>query len=217
MKADKGKDCEIRKNDRSLLVGITGTIASGKTTVAKMLALHGAYTIDFDLLAREVVTPGKQAYHDIVNYFGKQILQPNQTLDRQKLSNIVFSDPEKRKKLESFTHPQINLLYLEKLEQISQTDSDAIIQVVVPLLIEQNLQNLFHTIVVVYVPHETLTERLMKRNNIDQEAALRLIGSQISIEKKKAVADFVVDNSKSLARTQKQVDELWRKLEKYRR
>ncbi|ETR70889.1 MAG: dephospho-CoA kinase [Candidatus Magnetoglobus multicellularis str. Araruama] len=199
----------VRGNDRRLLLGVTGTIASGKTTVAQMLADRGAYTIDFDQIARQVVEPGQQAYTQIVDYFGKQVLQKDKTLHRQKLSDIVFCDLEKRKKLESFTHPQIALNFVAQLEKITQKDPDAIIQVVVPLMIEQNLQYLFHKLLVVYIPQDALTQRLMKRNNIAQDEALKLINSQISIDEKRGYADFVIDNGKDLDFTQKQVDELW--------
>jgi len=202
----------VRGNDRRFLLGVTGTIASGKSTVAEMLAAHGAYTIDFDQLSRLVVEPGQQAYKEIVGYFGRQVLQSDETLDRQKLSNIVFGDLEKRKKLERFTHPQILLKFIAQVEEITKKDSDAIIQVVVPLMIEQNLQYLFHKLLVVYTPQEDLTKRLMKRNGISQAEALQKINTQISMDEKKGYADFIIDNGKDLESTQKQVDKLWEKL-----
>jgi dephospho-CoA kinase len=202
----------VRGNDRRLLVGVTGTIASGKTTVAEMLAAHGAYIVDFDQISRQVVEPGQQAYQQIIDYFGKQVLQADDTLDRQKLSDIVFCDMEKRKKLESFTHPQIALSFIAQVEEITKKDPDAIIQVVVPLMIELNLQYLFHKLLVVYIPQEALTERLMKRNEISREEALRMINTQISMDEKKGYADFIIDNGNDLESTQKQVDALWEKL-----
>jgi len=202
----------VRGNDRRLLLGVTGTIASGKSTVAEMLAAHGAYTIDFDQISRQVVEPGQQAYNQIVDYFGRQVLQSDKTLDRQKLSDIVFCDLEKRKKLESFTHPQIALNFIAQVEDITKKDPDAIIQVVVPLMIELNLQYLFHKLLVVYIPQDALTERLMKRNGISQAEALRMINTQISMDEKKGYADFIIDNGNDLASTQKQVDALWEKL-----
>jgi len=201
-----------RCNDRHLLLGVTGTIASGKTTVADMLAAHGAYTIDFDQISRLVVEPGKQAYHQIIDYFGKHVVQPDMTLDRQKLSDIVFSDPEKRKKIESYIHPQIQLHYIAMVDKITEQDPGAIIQVIVPLMIELNMQYLFHKVLVVYAPQATLTKRLMKRNGISEAVALRMIQTQISIDEKKKHADFIIDNGKNRASTQKQVDALWEKL-----
>ncbi|MBF0449774.1 MAG: dephospho-CoA kinase [Candidatus Magnetomorum sp.] len=202
----------VRGNDHRLLLGVTGTIASGKTSVAEMLAHCGAYSIDFDILARQVVMPGEPAYEHIVNYFGKEILQADHTLDRQKLSSIVFKNIEKRKKLEQFTHPQILNVFIRQLEQITQKDPYAIVQVIVPLMIEQNLQYLFHKLLVVYAPQEELVKRLMKRNVIPEEDALRMINSQISIDEKLRYADFVIDNGSDLTHTQIQVDELWKTL-----
>ncbi|KPA10048.1 dephospho-CoA kinase [Candidatus Magnetomorum sp. HK-1] len=198
--------------NKNLLIGVTGTIASGKTTVANMLANLGAYTIDFDLIAREVVEPGAIAYQQIVDYFGKHILQENGKLDRKKLSDIVFCDPEKRKILENYTHPQIALTFISQLEKINQKNPHAIIQAIVPLMIEQNLQNLFHKVLLVYIPQKELAGRLMRRNSIDQEEAMRIINSQIPIDEKVKYADFVIDNGKDLANTNKQVDELWLEL-----
>ncbi len=204
----------VRGNDNRLLLGVTGTIASGKTTVADMLKALGAYLIDFDLLARKVVEPGQPAYKQIVAYFGKQILQDDDTLDRQRLSHIVFRDLEKRKKLEGFTHPQIAMEFIIQLEQICSKDPNAIVQVVVPLMIEQNLQHLFHKLLVVSIPQEKLAYRLMERDGIDREEALRIIASQIPIDEKVGYADYVIDNGDSLEKTREQVAELWEKLKK---
>ncbi len=203
----------IRGNDNRLLVGVTGTIASGKTTVANMFAEQGAAIIDFDLIAHEVVEPGKLAYQQIVKFFGNQILQEDGSLDRGQLSDIVFRDLEKRKKLESFTHPQIAAEFVNQLEKITAQDPDAIVMVVVPLMIELNLGHLFHKLLVVYISQEELTKRLMKRDGIEKEEALRIISSQLPIDEKKGYADFVIDNGESLENTEKQVKDLWKKLQ----
>jgi dephospho-CoA kinase len=199
----------VQEKDHCLLVGLTGTIASGKSTVAEMLSHCGAYSIDFDLLSRQVVKPGQLAYKQIVDFFGPQILQPDTTLDRQKLSNVVFKDAEKRKKLEQFTHPQIAQLFVYQLKDIIQQDPNGIIQVIIPLLIEHHLQHLFHKLLVVYTSPETLMKRLILRNHIHQDKALQMINSQISIDKKLDYADFVIYNDKDRDDTHKQVIELW--------
>lgn len=204
----------IRGNDNRLLVGVTGTIASGKTTVADMLVKKGADIIDFDVIAREVVEPGKPAFQQIVDFFGSQVLQEDGALDRQQLSDIVFRDLEKRKKLESFTHPQIAVEFIGQLEKITAQNPDAIVLVVVPLMIELNMQHLFHKLLVVYIPQEELTRRLMKRDGIEKEEALRIITSQIPIDEKTGYADFVVNNGGSMEETEKQVKDLWKQLEK---
>ena len=202
----------VRGEDNRLLVGVTGTIACGKTTVTNMLIEKGAYQIDFDAISHEVVEPGKTAYNQIVEFFGQQVLQEDKTLDRQKLSDIVFRDMVKRKKLEGFIHPQIALEFIAQLEAITKADPNAIVLIVVPLMIELNMQHMFHKLLVVYISQEELTKRLMKRDNIGQEEAQRIIASQLPIEEKVGYGDYVVDNGGSLQETQKKVDELWEEM-----
>ncbi|MFH1137378.1 MAG: dephospho-CoA kinase [Pseudomonadota bacterium] len=202
----------IRGRDRRLLVGVTGTIACGKTTVADMLREKGAYIIDFDVISRQVVEPEKTAWKQIVQFFGEQVLNDDRTMDRKKVSDIVFRDLEKRKKLESFIHPQIMVEFLGQLNAITAADPEAIILVVVPLLIELNLQYLFHKTLVVYIPQEELAVRLAKRDGITREEALVIISSQLSIDEKAKFADFLVDNSGDLAETKVRVAGVWEKL-----
>ena len=203
---------EIRGKDSRILLGVTGGIASGKTAVARMLEELGAPIIDFDVLSRVVVEPGKPAWEEIVAYFGEQVLLPDKTLDRKKLSEIVFRDFEKRKKLESFIHPRIHDEFVRLVKDYTAKDPDIIIQVVVPLLIEANLQHLFHKLLLVYIPQEMQAERLMKRDQISREMATNILNSQLPIEDKKGYADFIVDNSGSLEQTRKQVEAIWQKL-----
>ncbi len=202
------------KNSKHLLLGVTGSIATGKSTVANMLAKLGAPIIDFDVLAREVVEPDKPAWSDIAAYFGDKVLEDNRTLNRKRLSDIVFNNAEKRKKLESFTHPRIQELYLQKLENLIQRDPKVIVQVVVPLLIEVKMQTLFHKLLVVYTPPATQIRRLMERDGITEEQAKKILQSQISIDEKVKLADYVIHNDKSFADTRRQVDELWLTLKK---
>lgn len=204
----------IRGRDNRLLLGVTGGIATGKSTVVKMLRQKGAPVIDFDLLARKVVEPDKPAWKDIIAYFGGQVLREDRTLDRKKLSDLVFRDLEKRKKLESFTHPRINEEFIKELNEIASKDPRAIILVDMPLMIELNLQYMFHKILVVYVPEAIQVERLMKRDGISRGEAADRLRAQLTIEEKVGYADFVINNEGSLEETQKQVDELWVKLQK---
>ena len=204
----------LRGKDRRLLLGVTGGIATGKSTVVNMLKEFGAPVIDFDLLAREVVEPEKPAWKDIVAYFGEQVLQEDRQLDRKKLSDIVFRDLEKRKKLESFTHPRINEKFVKQLKAIVEKDPGAIIQVDVPLLIELNLQYMFHKTLVVYVPTEKQVERLMARDGITREEAADRLKAQLPIEEKAGYADFVIHNEGSLEETRRQAEELWQTLKK---
>jgi len=204
----------LRGNDNRLLLGVTGGIATGKTTVAKMLEELGAPIIDFDILSRVVVEPDKPAWKDIVAFFGEQILKEDRTLDRKKLSEIVFRDMEKRKKLESFIHPRIGEEFSKLVEQYTNEDPNAIIQVVIPLLIETNMHPIFHNLLMVYTPEEVQVKRLVERDNITEEMAMNMVRSQLSVEEKKGYCDLLIDNSGSLEETRRQVEELWERLKK---
>jgi len=207
----------IRGTDNRLLVGVTGGIASGKSTVAAMLEKKGAPMIDFDVLARVVVEPEEPAWKQIVAFFGEQVLNEDRTLDRKKLSDIVFHDMEKRKKLESFTHPQIRIEFVRMLNEITEKDPNAIVQVVIPLLLELNLQYLFHKVVVVSVSQDEMVKRLAMRDGITEDAARKMLLSQLPMEEKVKYADFVLDNSGTVEETEKKVDRLWEELKKVQR
>ena len=204
----------MKRNDDYLLVGVTGGIASGKTVVAKMLEALGAPIIDFDVLARQVVEPGKPAFMQIVDYFGKEVLQEDGALDRNKLSKIVFQDTEKRNQLEGFTHSPIYEAFLKQVSDITERDPEAIIQAVVPLLIEKNLQSIFDKVLVVYVPEAQQIERLVERDGISREEAAHMLKAQLPIDEKLAYADFVVNNEGSMEETKRQVEEIWLELKK---
>jgi dephospho-CoA kinase len=207
----------VKENDNHLLLGVTGGIASGKTVVAKMLEGLGAPLIDFDVLARQVAEPGKPAFTLIVDYFGKEVLQGDGTLDRKKLSKIVFQDTEKRNQLEGFTHPPIYEAFLKRVKAITEKDPEAIIQAVVPLLIEKNLQSIFDKVLVVYVPEQQQIERLVERDGISRKEAAHILKAQLPINEKLAYADFVVNNQDSMEETRKQVEEVWRELKRLQR
>ena len=203
---------KLRGKDQRILLGVTGSIATGKTAVADKLEKLGAKTIDFDMLSRMVVQPGKPAYNEIVAHFGQQILRPDKSLDREKLREIVFRDLDKKKKLEKIQHARISDEFVRRVEQYAHEDPNAIIQAVVPLLIEVNMHPLFHHVLMVYTPEDVQKERLMARDNISEEMALNMIRSQLSVEEKKGYCDLVIDNSGSLEDTHKQVQALWDKL-----
>jgi len=204
----------IRGKDNRLLLGVTGGIATGKSTVVNMLRELGARLIDFDVIAREVVEPERQAWKDIVAYFGEQVLQEDRQLDRKKLSGIVFRDFEKRKKLESFTHPRIFETFFAQLNGIVEKDPDAIVLVDVPLLIELNLQYMFHKTLLVHVPQEIQIQRLMERDRTSEEEAVSRIKAQVPIDEKLGYVDYVIHNDQSLEETRRQVLDLWETLKK---
>jgi len=160
------------------------------------------------------VEPGQPALKDIVDYFGKQVLHPDGTMDRKKVSDIVFKDFEKRKKLESFIHPRMTEIVNRQIHAYAAKDPGAIIQVVVPLMIELNLQWRYSKLLLVYLPQEKQVERLAKRDGISKEEAAQILKSQLSIDEKRGYADYVIHNDKSLEETRKQVEELWQTLRK---
>jgi dephospho-CoA kinase len=203
---------EIRGRDGRLVVGLTGGIASGKSTVCDIFRDLGAHIVDFDLLARSVVEPQKPAWKDIVAYFGEQVLRDDKSIDRKKLSDIVFRDIEKRKKLESFTHPRIHEEFLKHLREITSKHTRPIIIVDVPLLIEQNLQYLFHKNILVYIPSDLQIRRLMERDGIDKEQAERIINAQLPMDEKKGYVDYLIQNDGSIESTRTQVEKIWMEL-----
>jgi dephospho-CoA kinase len=202
----------LKGKGKHLLLGVTGGIASGKTSVANMLEALGAPVIDFDILARQVVEPEEPAWKEIVSYFGEQVLQEDGTLDRKKISEIVFDDIEKRKKLESFTHGRIGEAFMKQVDEILTKTPDAVIQVVIPLLIETNVQHMFDKILVVYTSREIQIERLTLRDGISRKEAENIIASQLPIDEKLGYADFVVNNEETLDEARKQVEDLWQAL-----
>lgn len=210
---------EIRGEDKDnrLLLGVTGGIASGKSTVSAMLEELGSPIVDFDQLAREVVEPGEPAYDRIVDYFGGQVVAEDGTLDRKALSDIVFKDMEKRKKLESFTHPAIFDRFAERVNGIAARDPNAVIQVAVPLLLELNLQYMFHKILVVHIPAEEQVRRLAERDGISSEEAENILKAQLPIDEKTGYADFVIDNRRTLEETRRQVEALWKGIQDLQR
>jgi dephospho-CoA kinase len=208
---------KIQGRDNRLVLGVTGGIASGKSTVAKMLEALGAPMIDTDIIARYVVEPGKPAYKKIVAHFGEKVLQADRRLDRKKLSDIVFKDMEERNKLEGFTHPVIMEELARQVNAIAEKDPEVIIQAIVPLLIEINQQHRFHKVLVVYVPEAIQIERLVKRDGIGKEEAAERLKAQLPIDDKLAYADFVIHNEYSLEETGKQVNALWEELKRIKR
>jgi len=197
---------------QGVVAGLSGVIASGKSTVSEKLAQLGAKLIDFDLIAHEVVEPGKPAFNDVVKFFGTQVCREDGTLDRKKISDIVFKDMEKRKKLEEFTHPRIYEEFFRQLKEIGDEDPAAVVIVDIPLLVELNLMYLFEKIIVVSVSPETQKKRLMERDGIDEEEASRIIASQLPAKEKTGFADWVIENDGSREETLHQVERLFGEL-----
>jgi dephospho-CoA kinase len=179
------------------LVGLTGGIASGKSTVAKILTGLGIAIINADDLAREVVEPGREAWKEIVGSFGAEVLQSDRSLDRQKLRTLIFDQPEARKKLESIIHPRVRALADERIRQRDAEGYDVIVYEV-PLLFEGNLQEWLRPVILVACDVETQKRRLQQRDGLTAAEAHKHIAAQMSLEDKRRLADYVIENNGSL-------------------
>jgi dephospho-CoA kinase len=193
-----------------LLVGLTGGIASGKSTVSAMLAERGAQVIDADHIARQVVLPGSRAWCRIRDHFGPGVLHPDGQLDRQALADIVFADQAKLTVLNEITHPEIFARIADRLE--AHHDQDVVVVLDAALLIEAGLAEGVDVVLVVHSPREIQVERLTARGMGERDAGSR-IAAQLAPEKRLARADIVIDNSGTLEDLGRRVDEVWKQLE----
>lgn len=188
-----------------IIAGLTGGIASGKSTVSGMLAEAGARIIDADTIAREVVKPGTPAFDEIVGFFGRRILLPDGDIDRKGLGDIIFNDSRKKARLDAIVHPRVHRRTEQMVAEIGAKAPEAIVILDIPLLLEAKMERDLAEVIVVYVPEDIQLRRLMARDHIDADAALARIHSQMPIEQKRRLATIVIDNSGSLSDTRKQV------------
>lgn len=195
-----------------LLVGLTGSIATGKSTVSEMFRRKGAEIIDADHIAREVVEPGTEGLARIVREFGHGMLDEEGKLNRERLGARIFQNPAEREKLNRLLHPLIVDCMRAKTEKIKKEKDPDLLIWDVPLLIEGNLTQWVEAVILVYTPKEIQLERLMKRNALSREEAEKRILAQMDIEEKKKHADYVIDNRGTLSETERQVDQLWKQL-----
>lgn len=177
------------------ILGLTGGIASGKSTAARTLRELGSIIIDADVVARCAVEPGQPAWYDVVDFFGRDILNPDNTINREKLGLQVFSQPDYLKKLNQLTHPRIMEEIKRRLKSAAQEEPDRVLVLEVPLLYETNMERLCDWVWVVWVDAETQIQRLMNRDGISRADALSRIGSQMPLDEKARRADLVIDNS----------------------
>ncbi|WP_158864346.1 dephospho-CoA kinase [Leifsonia sp. AG29] len=194
------------------LIGLTGGIASGKSTIASRLGEHGAVVVDADRIAREVVEPGTPALAEIARAFGDGVIAADGSLDRAALGAIVFADPEKLQVLNSITHPAVLKASTERFDAARAADPDAIVVYDVPLLVESANEYPFDRVVVAHADEATRIDRLVELRRMAREEAERRIRSQASDEQRLAVADVVIDTGGTLEHTLAQVDALWEEL-----
>ena len=194
-----------------IVIGLTGGVGTGKSTVARFFHELGAYVIDWDELAREVVRPGSKAWKEIVDVFGKDILNADLSLNRQKLANIVFTDKEKLRKLNQIVHPEVFREDQRITEEINKRDPNAIIVKDIPLLIESGLPIVVDKMIVVWASEETQLRRLEEKGMSLEDAKNRM-RSQLPLKEKIRYADFIIDNNGSLEETKKQVEQIYASL-----
>ncbi len=200
-----------------LNVGLTGGIASGKSTVARMLADKGALLIDFDELAHDVEEPDGPVWKEIVAHFGQDILGPDRVIDRRKLGAVVFGDREKLELLNRLVHPAVFAEWQRRIAEIRAARPDAIVLSDIPLLLEAGLKPLVDLVLLVYVPPEEQILRLVARNGYNADEAAARLASQMPIDAKLPAADIVIRNDGSPEETQKAIDGLWEELKKRER
>jgi dephospho-CoA kinase len=188
-----------------LLVGLTGGIATGKSTVSAMFRALGCVVIDADLLAREVVEPGEPALTDIVRDFGVAVLQADGKLDRQALGAVVFGDADRRRRLEAITHPRIRERFARRLQALADERFDGIVIFDAAVIVESGNWKTMDQLVVVVADDATQIARLQARDGIGREEALRRIGSQMPVSEKAKLAHYVIDNSGDRGATEAQV------------
>jgi len=191
----------------TLVIGLTGGIASGKSTVSQMIKEKGIRVVDADIIAKEAVSKGSAALHQIVQTFGEEVLLPNGELNRQQLGAIIFSDEEKRKKLNAIVHPEVRKEMLEQRDE-GVSNNETFVVLDIPLLFESKLEGLVDRIIVVYTTPELQLSRLMNRNDLSEEEALNRIHSQQPLEEKCQKADRVIENTKDLAFMRKQLENI---------
>jgi dephospho-CoA kinase len=191
-----------------LLVGLTGNIGSGKSTVAQLLSERGATIIDADVLARRAVEVGTEAHRAIVERWGTSILAPDGTLDRAALRRVVFSDPAELEQLNAIVHPEVERMRAELAERARQR-GDRIVVCDIPLLFERRMTERFERIVLVDAPRPVRLERLVRERGLRETEAMDMIVAQMPAELKRARADFVIDNDGSLTALDQRVAEVW--------
>jgi len=198
-------------------IGLTGGIGSGKSTVAELFRKRGAHIIDLDLLAHQVEEPGGSVWQEIVDYFGREILDTEGRIDREALGEIVFRDSAKREELNRIVHPAVRDEWQHRIDDIVRGDGQAIVISDVPLLIEVGWHEEMDIVILVYTPPGVQIERIMERNGYTQEEARDRLRSQMPLDEKIPFADFVVRNEGTREETEAAVEEVWTEILKRNR
>jgi dephospho-CoA kinase len=192
----------------SRIIAVTGGVASGKSTVGRMLAVRGAVVVDADELVHRLEAPGQPAFEEIVTRFGDGVLLADGSLDRQALGRLVFADPEARADLERITHPRVRALIAEQVGEALSAGAP-LVAVDIPLLFEGGDGTGFDGVLLVYAPESVQLQRLQERNGLDAAEAGRRVSAQLPIDEKRERATWVIDNGGSLDDTEAQVSRWW--------
>ena len=196
-----------------VVAGLTGGIATGKSTVTALFASFGAAVVDADRIAREAVRRESIAWRKIVDHFGHKVLLPDGEIDRDALGAIIFRDKGQKEILNRIVHPEVLVEMDRRIQELKAEVRAKVIVCDVPLLIEAGMQRTFDEVILVYAPEPLQIERLMERDGISREEALRKVRSQMPIEEKKAYATLVIDNSASREKTAEKTLKVYRYLE----
>ncbi|SFB83742.1 dephospho-CoA kinase [Alkalibacterium subtropicum] len=188
------------------VLGLTGGIASGKSTVSRYFKESGFPVIDADVIARKVMEPGEPAYLKVIEHFGQEILNKDRSINRKKLGNIVFNDSEKLRQLNALVQKEIFTEIMKKKRELSQNEHKLIV-LDIPLLYEAGYDKAVDEVMVVYVDYSTQLSRLKKRDQLAEGAAVKRIEAQEPLKSKKDKADVVIDNSGSREQTKRQIDD----------
>ena len=194
-----------------LLVGLTGNIASGKSTVAQLLSERGATIIDADVLARRAVERGSRAFDAIVRRWGTSILAPDGHLDRAALRRVVFGNPKELEELNEIVHPEVERLREQRIDE-ARSRGDRVVVCDIPLLFEKKMVHGFDRIVLVDAPRPLRLERLVNDRGLRETEAMDMIAAQMPAELKRARADFVIDNATTLTELERRVNDVWASL-----
>ena len=193
-----------------VVIGVTGGVGSGKSTVAKMFQDLGAQVLDADVLAHEVMEPHSLAWRRIVAAFGDGVVQEDQRINRKALARIVFADPEARRRLEGIIHPQVLRRLKQQLHQLKRRRATPAVVLDVPLLLEAGAQHLVDVLVVVTADAATARSRLQRKHGWSEEEIAQRMAAQWDLSAKAAMADYVLDNGNGLEQTRKQVRHIWK-------
>ncbi len=192
------------------VIGVTGGIASGKSTISTMIKELGFTVVDADLAARAVVEPGEPAYNEVVATFGKEILHEDGSINRGLLGKIIFHDQEKRLQLNAIVHPAIRI-YTQRQKEEAFARGENVVFMDVPLLFEGKLTNTVDVSLLVYVDAEIQLQRLMERNGLSEEEALARIHSQMPLAEKRALADEIINNNGTIEESRLQLMKILQK------